>query len=86
MLDRTVESLENDPKLESIQGIIGSASGEALWTVEEGKLHGQPVESIEQAIDFRKRSETDKSVQDSFAAKMIGALRIAFGGHPVKKK
>ncbi|HSW48354.1 MAG TPA: hypothetical protein VLG67_04735, partial [Candidatus Saccharimonadales bacterium] len=66
--------------------VIGSASGEALWTVDEAKKTGQPVESIQQAIDFRKRSETEKSVQDSFAAKMVGALRIAFGGHPVKKK
>lgn len=86
MLDRTVEVLEQDPKLDSIQGIIGSASGEAVWTVEEAKKDNLPVESIEQAIDFRKRSETDKSVQESFAAKMVGALRIAFGGHPVKKK
>lgn len=86
MLDRTVEALENDPKLESIAGVIGTASGEAFWTVEEAEKLGQPVESIQQAIDFRKRSETEKAVQDSFAAKMVGALRIAFGGHPVKKK
>ena len=86
MLDRTVEALENDPKLEQIAGVIGTASGEAFWTVEEAKRLNQPVESIEQAIDFRKRSETEKAVQDSFAAKMVGALRIAFGGHPVKKK
>jgi len=86
MLDRTVEVLQDDPKLESIQGVIGSASGEANWTVEEARLHNLPVESIEQAIDFRKRSEIDKSVQDSFAAKMVGALRIAFGGHSVKRK
>lgn len=86
MLDRTVEALENDPKLENIAGVIGSASGEALWTVEEAKRLNQPVESIQQAIDFRKRSETEIEVQESFAAKMVGALRIAFGGHPVKKK
>jgi 6-phosphogluconate dehydrogenase len=86
MMDRTVEALENDPKLESIAGVIGSASGEALWTVEEAKSKGLPVESIEQSINFRKRSETEKDVQESFAARMVGALRIAFGGHPVKKK
>jgi 6-phosphogluconate dehydrogenase len=86
MMDRTVEALENDPRLESIAGVIGSASGEALWTVEEAKSKGLPVESIEQAINFRKRSETEKDVQESFAARMVGALRIAFGGHPVKKK
>lgn len=86
MLDRTVEALENDSKLSHIAGIIGSASGEALWTVEEAKRLGQPSESIEQAIDFRKRSETEKRIQNSFAAKMVGALRIAFGGHNVKEK
>lgn len=86
MMDRTVEALENDRKLDQIAGVIGSASGEALWTVEEAGRLDQPVESIEQAIDFRKRSETDEKVQKSFAARMVGALRIAFGGHPVKKK
>lgn len=86
MMDRTVEALEQDPHLDSIQGEIGSASGEAVWTIEEGKKQNQPVESIEQAITFRKRSVTEKAVQESFAAKMVGALRIAFGGHPVKRK
>jgi len=86
MMDRAAEALENDPHLDSIQGTIGSASGETVWTIEEAKKHNLPVEPIEQAHDFRVRSETEKEVQDSFAAKMVGALRIAFGGHPVKKK
>lgn len=86
MMERTAEALENDPHLESIQGTIGSASGETIWTIEEAKKHNLPVESIEQARNFRVRSETDTEVQNSFAAKMVGALRIAFGGHPVKRK
>ncbi|HWY78749.1 MAG TPA: NADP-dependent phosphogluconate dehydrogenase [Candidatus Sulfotelmatobacter sp.] len=86
MLDRVVEALTNDHKLKTIQGVIGSASKEAVWTIEEGKKHSLPVESIEQAHDFRIRSETDKQIQLSFAARMVGALRIAFGGHPVKRK
>jgi len=86
MLDRAVEALTDDPTLERIEGVIGSASGEAVWTVDEAKKHNLPAESIEQAISFRKRSTTEKTVQDSFAAKMVGALRIAFGGHPVKRK
>ncbi len=86
MLDRTVEALENDPKLESIQGVIGTASGETIWTINEGNKHNLPVESIGQARDFRVRSETDEHIQKSFAARMVGALRIAFGGHPVKRK
>ncbi|HVA96780.1 MAG TPA: NADP-dependent phosphogluconate dehydrogenase [Candidatus Acidoferrales bacterium] len=86
MMDRTVDALTNDPTLETIQGVIGSASGEAVWTIEEGKKHNLPVESIEQSRDFRIRSETDNRIQKSFAARMVGALRIAFGGHPVKRK
>jgi 6-phosphogluconate dehydrogenase len=86
MLDRAVEALQNDPHLELIEGVIGSASQETVWTINEAKQHGLPIESIEQARDFRVKSETDVNVQKSFAARMVGALRIAFGGHPVKLK
>jgi 6-phosphogluconate dehydrogenase len=86
MLDRAAEALERDPRLENIEGVIGSASQETTWTIEEAKKHNLPVESIEQAQLFRLRSETDHSVQNSFAAHMVGALRVAFGGHPVKLK
>jgi 6-phosphogluconate dehydrogenase len=86
MLDRAAEALENDPRLEQIEGIIGSASKETVWTIKEAKEHNLPIESIEQAQNFRVRSETDPQVQSSFAARMVGALRIAFGGHPVKLK
>jgi 6-phosphogluconate dehydrogenase len=86
MLDRAVEALEDDPRLENIEGVIGSASQETIWTIEEAKKNNLPIESIEQAQQFRVRSETDQTVQNSFAAHMIGALRIAFGGHPVRLK
>jgi 6-phosphogluconate dehydrogenase len=86
MLDRATEALENDPRLELIEGVIGSASKETVWTIEEAKKNNLPIESIEQAHDFRLRSETDITVQKSFAARMVGALRIAFGGHSVKLK
>jgi 6-phosphogluconate dehydrogenase len=86
MLDRAVEALENDPRLEQIEGVIGSASKETVWTIEEAKKNNLPIESIEQANNFRVRSESDKDIQRSFAARMVGALRIAFGGHPVKLK
>jgi 6-phosphogluconate dehydrogenase len=86
MLDRAAEALENDPKLEKIEGVIGSASNETVWTIEEAKKYNVPIESIEQAQNFRVRSESDINIQNSFAAKMVGALRIAFGGHPVKLK
>lgn len=85
MLDRTVEALEDDT-VNQVVGVIGSASGEAAWTVEAAKKNNLPSGSIEQSINFRKRSVSDPWVQRSFAARMVGALRIKFGGHPVNKK
>lgn len=85
MMERTIESLEADPKLEQLEGEVG-ASGEGLWTVEEGKKLDVPVKIIEASLDFRSRSKEDKRVSSSFAARMVAALRNAFGGHEVKKK
>lgn len=85
MLDRALEAIEDDT-VNQVEGIIGSASGEAVWTVQEAKKYGLPAESIQRAIEFRERSETDKKIQASYAARMIGALRIKFGGHSVKTK
>lgn len=85
MNDRLVEALEADPGLSSYHGEIGSASGEAVWAVEEAKRLGVPTESIEQSIDFRRRSVDDENVSGSFAAKVVAALRATFGGHPVKR-
>lgn len=81
MMDRTAEVLERDPELSEQTGVIGSASGEALWTVNEAERAGVPAESIAQSIDFRKRSATDPEVSGSDAAKMVAALRAEFGGH-----
>lgn len=83
MLDRAVEVLEKDKKLESIDGIIAE-SGEARWTVDQASEEGVRVEIIERSLDFRRRSQSDKSVSSSFTAKMVAALRNAFGGHSVR--
>lgn len=85
MMDRTVEVLEKDPKLEQIEGYI-EASGEGEWTVNQAKKLGLPIENIEQALKFRERSREDKKVSSSFAARMVAALRNVFGGHEVKKR
>lgn len=85
LLDRAKDALEKDPQLENIDGII-AASGEGSWTVEQAKKESVPIENIAQSLDFRNRSLTDKAVSDSFAAKMVAALRHEFGGHAVKKK
>ncbi|MBI2049396.1 decarboxylating 6-phosphogluconate dehydrogenase [Candidatus Roizmanbacteria bacterium] len=84
MLDRAVEVLTKDPKLSKIIGVIGE-SGEGRWTVEQAKEEGVEVEVIEKSLAFRKRSQKDSKVKITFAAKLIAALRNAFGGHEIKK-
>lgn len=85
MLDRVVDVLSKDAILSSIEGYI-EESGEARWTVEEAKRQGVPIEIIEQSLEFRRRSHKDSSVQHSFAARLVSALRSVFGGHEVRKK
>lgn len=85
MLDRIVEVLSKDSKLSNIKGYI-EESGEAGWTVKQAKEEDVPIEIIEKSLEFRKRSQKDSELQSSFVAKMIAALRQAFGGHEVKKR
>lgn len=85
MIDRAVEALLEDPTLESYDGEIGSNSDEVAWVIEFAKGLGLPVGSFEQAVEYRQRSKIDQSVRDGKAAKMVAALRVQFGGHPVKR-
>ena len=85
MMQRTIEVLEKDPKLSGIEGYI-DFSGEGEWTIEEAKKLDVPVDIIEESFKFRKRSQMDKKVSSTFAARLVAALRNAFGGHEVKKK
>jgi len=84
MLDRTVEVLSNSSILSSIEGKVAE-SGEAKWTVETAKEEGVDVEIIARSLEFRRRSQKDTKIQKSFSAKMVAALRNAFGGHSVSK-
>lgn len=84
LLDMTYEALRKDPTLAQTQGII-DATGEGQWTVEQGKEEHVPVDVIEKSLDFRSRSQYDNLTQNTFAAKLVAALREEFGGHAVKK-
>lgn len=83
LMDRTADVLADD--IEQVQGVI-EATGEAEWTVQSAKEEGVDVQIIEDSLEYRKRSKTDKKIQNSFTAKIIASLRNAFGGHSVKKK
>lgn len=86
MMDRTVEALEKDPKLEQITGEIGSASGETVWAIEEAKRMDVQLEIIKASLEYRKRSMIDKKIQQSFTGRLVSSLRNVFGGHDVKNK
>ena len=85
MLDRAVEVFERSPDLDDIIGTI-TESGEAQWTIQQAREEGVEVDIINRSLEYRKKSQTDKKIQDSFTAKFVAALRNAFGGHEVQRK
>lgn len=85
LIDRAKDALEKDKKLSDIVGIV-NATGEAQWTIEAAKKENVPISVIEESLKFREQSLVDNKIQNSFAAKMVAALRREFGGHEVRKK
>ena len=79
-----VSALIKDPHLDSFDGYI-DAKGEGEWTVKTAEELHVPVPVIKEALEFRKKSQYDKGVQDTFVAKMVAALRHEFGGHEIHK-
>jgi 6-phosphogluconate dehydrogenase len=81
LLELAENALRKDPKLASIKGYVED-SGEGRWTVEEAieKSVPAPVLALSLFARFASRQE------DSFAAKVIAALRNEFGGHAVKRE
>lgn len=77
-----VSALIKDPHLDQFDGYI-DAKGEGEWTVEAAKTLNVPAPVIEQSLEFRKHSQYDKGIQDTFVAKMVAALRHEFGGHEI---
>lgn len=85
MMDRTEEALLHDPKLEHLNGVIAE-SGEAKWAIEEAEKDDIAIPVIKESLRFRTLSQVDERIQKSFTARMVAALRAAFGGHEVKRK
>ena len=83
LIDLAEEALRKDYSLSSFAGPI-SRSGECDWAIETAKEEGLDPEVIDESLEFRKKSEIDPKIQNSFTAKMINALRRSFGGHPVR--
>jgi 6-phosphogluconate dehydrogenase len=79
LLELAEAALEKDPELSQIRGYVDD-SGEGRWAVEEAIDHGVPAPVLGLSLFTRFRSRQD----DSFAGKVVAALRNEFGGHAVK--
>ncbi|MBT3239269.1 MAG: decarboxylating 6-phosphogluconate dehydrogenase [Chloroflexi bacterium] len=80
LLDLTANALENDQELSAIAGYVPD-SGEGRWTVFEAINQDVPAPVITLSLMQRFSSRQD----ESYAAKILAAMRNQFGGHAVKK-
>lgn len=78
LLELAIRAFEADGKLEKLRGYVDD-SGEGRWTVLEAVERGVPAPVITEALYARFASRDD----NSFANRVIAALRNEFGGHPV---
>jgi 6-phosphogluconate dehydrogenase len=69
----------NGQDLDHLKGWVAD-SGEGRWTVQEAIDHDVPAPVITLSLLTRFRSRQE----DSYAAKVLAALRNEFGGHAVK--
>ncbi|MFQ5817254.1 MAG: phosphogluconate dehydrogenase (NAD(+)-dependent, decarboxylating) [Terriglobia bacterium] len=81
LLELTQAALKRDPQLRTIRGYVED-SGEGRWSVQDSVDRGVPLPGIALSLYARFRSRQ----KESFAAKVIAALRQQFGGHAVKKR
>ncbi|MFB3145626.1 MAG: phosphogluconate dehydrogenase (NAD(+)-dependent, decarboxylating) [Nitrospirales bacterium] len=80
LLELGAGALKDDPKLEGLKGYVQD-SGEGRWMLMEALDKDVPVPTLSTAPFTRFRSRQE----ESFAEKMLAALRNAFGGHSVRK-
>ena len=80
LLDLTALALEDDAELSEIRGWVAD-SGEGRWTIFEAIDLDVPAPVITQALFSRFVSRQD----ESFAARLLAAMRNQFGGHAVKE-
>ena len=80
LLELAAGALEQNPKLEGLKGYVPD-SGEGRWMILDAIEKDVPVPTLTTALFTRFRSRQEQS----FAEKMLAALRNAFGGHAVRR-
>jgi 6-phosphogluconate dehydrogenase len=81
LLDLTADALSENPKLAEIAPYVAD-SGEGRWTVAEAIELEVPAPIITLSLLRRISSR----VENSFADRLLAAMRQKFGGHAIKKK
>jgi len=81
LLDLTARALADDQDLSGIAPYVDD-SGEGRWTVFEAIDLDIPAPVITLALQERLRSR----LEDSYADKLLAAMRNQFGGHAMKKE
>jgi 6-phosphogluconate dehydrogenase len=76
LVDLTAKALLEDPALSRFEGYVPD-SGEGRWTVMAAVEEAVPADVITAALYTRFRSR----MQQSFAEKVLSAMRFQFGGH-----
>lgn len=80
LLDLTAAALKEDTKLEGFSGNV-SDSGEGRWALKAAIDLSVPMPSLSTAL-FNRFSSRD---EDSYANRLLSAMRKQFGGHHEKK-
>lgn len=81
LLELAVNAFSEDPKLEKLEDYVED-SGEGRWTIQAAIDLDVPVPVITASLFSRFQSRQN----ESFAMKVLAALRNQFGGHAVKSK
>jgi 6-phosphogluconate dehydrogenase len=80
LLELAADALRADPTLEHLKAYVED-SGEGRWTVEDAVEKSVPAPTITAALFARFRSRRE----NSFADRLLAALRNQFGGHAVRR-
>lgn len=80
LLDLTAEAIKEDQSLEDIRGWVAD-SGEGRWMVADAIDLDVPAPVITLSLLMRFVSRQD----ESYAAKLLAAMRNQFGGHAMKR-
>jgi len=80
LLELAGRALQEDPDLGDLRGVVAD-SGEGRWTALESIVKAVPAPVITLSLMRRFASQQE----DSFALRLVAALRRQFGGHAVEQ-